>query len=151
MPGRNRQLERALQREVMFRLARAPLDAMVIGSANGAYFPARTPHERELVKRIVYQLKLDGAINPGVADLTVLWKDGSGFIELKRPASKLLFEKVTKGRASRDQIEFRERCQRFGIPYQICESWGDVRDTLVDWGRLPRDWRDADARIGRAA
>ena len=149
---RNRQIERALQREVMLRLRHAPLDAMVIGSANGIYIPARTPAEREMARRIVYQLKLDGAINPGAADLTVLWGDGCGCIELKRPETKDLLSKARRGGLSDAQREWRMRCFEHRIRHAVCENWADVRDTLIAWGRLPAGWREPEARMsGRAA
>jgi len=149
--GRNVQAERALQREVMLRLRFAPLDAIVIGSANGVFIPSRSPAERELVRRIVYQLKLDGAITPGAADLTFLWDGGCGLIELKRPQERDLLGTVRdRGRISPEQVAFRERAVDKNIPYEVCQSWAQVRDTLVEWGRLPPAWRGRDV-IGRAA
>jgi hypothetical protein len=146
-----RQAERTLQREVVLRLRHAPLDALVIGSPNGIYLPARTPAERVLAARIVAQAKAFGQLTPGAADLVVLWSTGSGCIELKRPAEKRLFDRQERGRLSPDQIAFRDNCRRYGIPYAVCESWPEVRETLQAWGRLPADWIDPDHRVGRAA
>lgn len=146
-----RQVERALQREIVTRLRAAPLDAIVIGSPNGVFFPARTPAERELVRRIVHQLKATGQLTPGAPDLVVLWRDGCGGIELKRPAEKTLLGSQPKGYSSAAQIEFAATCRVLGIRYAICASWPEVRDTLIAWGRLPASWRDAEQRIGRRA
>jgi hypothetical protein len=148
---RNRQIERGLQREVVLRLKHAPLRALMIGSANGIFIPARTPAEREMARRIVYQLKLDGAINPGAADLVFLWGDGCGCIELKRPATRDLLSKARRGELSEEQRAFRMRCFEHLIRHAVCESWADVRDTLIAWGRLPAGWREPEARVGRAA
>jgi hypothetical protein len=146
-----RQAERILQREVMARLRFAPLQALVIPSPNGFYIPARTVPERTLARRIVHQLKVDGQLLEGASDLTVLWPDGSGCIELKRPAVRTLFGKQRAGTLSDEQRQFRERCAAVGVPYVVCESWPEVRDTLIAWGRLPANYVDADQRIGRAA
>ena len=138
------QAERFLQREVMIRLRHAPLDALVIGSTNGIFIPARTAAEKVLARRVVHQMKLDGMLTPGAPDLLFLWRDGCGGIELKRPASTRLFDKRPKGRASPEQLAFKARCFELGVPYAICDSWESVRDTLVLWKRLP-------AHFGRSA
>jgi len=134
------QIERLLQREIALRLRAAPLSAKVIGSPNGAFFPARTPIERALVKRIVHQLKVDGQLTPGAPDLLFLWRGGCGCVELKRPASRTLLTSLARGVASPEQQAFRDDCEQLGIPYVICSTWDEVRETLVAWGRLPADW-----------
>ena len=146
-----RQAERLLQTEIMVRLRHAPLAAVVIGSPNGIFIPARTPAERELARRIVHQLKRGGQLTPGAADLLFLWTDGCGCIELKRPEVKQLFGKQRRGSLSPDQINFQGQCYRHGVPYEVCESWPEVREVLKSWGRLPADWLDPENRIGRAA
>lgn len=146
-----RQAERILQREIMARLRHAPLQALVVPSPNGIFIPTRNPAERTLARRIVYQLKMDGQLLPGAPDLLVLWATGSGCIELKRPAEKTLLGKQRMGTQSVDQRCFEIRCDQLVVPYAICHSWPEVRETLKDWGRLPADWQDASARIGRAA
>jgi len=137
----------------MYRLRspRLPLDAVVIGSPNGVWFPARTPAERSLAARIIHQLKVLGQLTPGAPDLLFLWRGGGGGIELKRPAERRLFDHHAKGRLSDEQQAFRERCQRHGVPYAVCESWAEVRDTLIEWGRLPANYVDPENRIGRVA
>lgn len=146
-----RQAERILQREVMLRLRHAPLAAIVVPSPNGVFIPARTPAERELARRIVHQLKLDGQLLPGAPDLLFLWQDGCGCVELKRAAEKTLLGRQRSGQLSVDQRVFRDRCDDLGIPYAVCQSWAEVRDRLKVWGRLPGNWLDAEQRIGRAA
>jgi hypothetical protein len=146
-----RQTERALQREIMTRLRHAPLDAVVQASPNGIFIPARTQAEQVMARRVVHQLKIDGQLTPGAPDLTFLWRDGSGCIELKRPAERTLLQRRQAGRLSPEQIAFREHCNLHGVPYVVCESWPDVRDTLIAWGRLPAGYTDPEQRIGRAA
>jgi hypothetical protein len=75
-------------------------------------------------------------LTPGAPDLTFLWADGCGGIELKRPAATRLFDKQQKGRPSDDQLLFRQRCFEQQVRYAICDSWPSVRDTLIAWGRL---------------
>lgn len=147
MPGS----ERILQREIMVRLRHAPLAAVVVPSPNGIFIPTRDPKERTLARRIMHQLKVDGQILAGAPDLLILWRGGSGGIELKRPAAQTLFGKQRQGVLSDDQRVFRSQCEQLGIPYAVCTSWPEVRDTLKTWGRLPADWRDPEQRIGRAA
>jgi hypothetical protein len=146
-----RQAERILQREVMARLRHAPLAAIVVPSPNGIFIPARTQAEQTLARRVVHQLKLDGQLLPGAPDLLILWDEGCGCIELKRPQNKRLFDKQRAGTLSEAQIEFRARCDYLRINYTVCQSWAEVRDTLKAWGRLPFSWQDAETRIGRAA
>jgi hypothetical protein len=146
-----RQAERILQREITLRLQFAPLDALVVPSPNGIFLPTRSPAERDLVRRIVYRLKQDGALCPGAPDLVFLWDTGCGCMELKRPAEKNLLGRQSAGQLSDDQKRFRDRCQRFCINYEVVMSWPQARDLLKTWGRLPMDWRDADQRAGRAA
>jgi hypothetical protein len=134
------QAERFLQREVMLRLRlleqRGELAAVWIGSPNGIFIPARTAAEKTLARRVVHQLKQDGMLTPGAPDLTFLWADGCGGIELKRAAASRLFDEQQKGRASPEQLLFRQRCFEQQVRYAICDSWPCVRDTLIAWGRL---------------
>lgn len=146
-----RRAELQLQREVVTRLRFAPLDAILVGSPNGFYIPARTAEERQLARRLVHQLKRDGMLTPGAPDLLFLWGDGCAGIELKRPEEKRLFDKQRRGVVSPEQTAFRMRCFELHVRYAVCESWPEVRDMLIAWGRLPAGWRDADSRIGRAA
>lgn len=146
-----RQVERLLQKEIMLRLEHAPVSAIVVPSPNGIYIPARTPEQRTLAARVVHQLKLDGQLLPGASDLLVLWRDGSGAIELKRPAAKNLLGAQAKGQLSPAQLAFRRRCEALGINFAVCHSWPEVRETLKAWGCLAPDWIDAEQRVGRRA
>jgi hypothetical protein len=146
-----RQAERNLQREVVVRLTFAPLAAIVVGSSNGVYLPARTPVERVLAARLVARLKADGSLTPGAPDLIFLWGGGCGCIELKRPEEKRLFDRARAGRLSDAQVQFQARCVMHAVRYAVCDSWPSVRDTLMSWGRLPADWVDPDNRVGAAA
>lgn len=144
-----RQVERSIQAEVMFRLKHVPLNAIVIGSCNGIYIPARTDAEKALVARIIRRLKDDGQMTVGCFDLLFLWGNGSGAIDLKRPARRTLFEHYPAGKPSDTQIEFATLCEKMGVKTAYCTSWPEVRDTLKSWGRIPADWLDAEQRIGR--
>jgi hypothetical protein len=146
-----RQAERILQREITTRLQFAPVAAVVVPSPNGIFLPTRSPTERDLVRRIVYRLKQDGALCPGAPDLLFLWATGCGCMELKRPAEKTLLGRQSAGQLSDDQKAFRALCQQLGIPYEVVMSWPQARDVLKAWGRIPRDWQDAEQRLSRAS
>jgi hypothetical protein len=137
------QIERALHQEVMLRLKSAPLAAMVIAVPNSLWIPTRTIAEKTLAARIVSQMKNNGMLTPGAPDLIFCWSDGSGFVELKRPAQRHLFGKTPKGRLSAAQKEMAEQPKLYDIRYAICDSWPSLRDTLIGWGRLPATWENA--------
>lgn len=118
------------------RLRALKPNCIIVPVPNGAFFPARTVAERTLVRRLVHQMKAEGQMMPGAADLLVLWRDGCGAIELKRPAQKTLLGKTPAGRASDAQIEFADRCAVLGIRHVYATSWEDVRKALADWGRI---------------
>jgi hypothetical protein len=147
-----RQIERDLQREVMVRLRHAPVNALILPVPNGIWIPARSDTEKVLVARLIALLKADGLLTSGIADLLVLWRDGSGALELKRPASRSLIGKHHQaGRPSDAQKDFAASCVALGIRHAYCTSWPEVRDTLIAWGRLPQGYVDPEHRIGRAA
>jgi hypothetical protein len=128
-----RQIERALQAEVMLRLRYYPVIALPI--PNSMFIPTRSPAEKEMTRRIVYQMKNSGMLVAGAPDLAVLWRGGAGFIELKRPASTdLLGNKRAAGRPSERQVEFAERCAELHINHAYCSSWDEVRAALTGWG-----------------
>jgi len=141
-----RQAERVLQREIMLRLQHAPLQAIVVPSPNGVYLPARSPAERELARRLIHGLKVGGSLLPGAPDLTFLWEGGGGCVELKRPSEKTLFGRQRPGQLSDDQKRFRDRCAAIGVPYEVCQSWPQVRELLKAWGRLPEGWYEPEVR-----
>ena len=141
-----RQAERVLQQEITTRLRFAPLSAIVVPSPNGIFLPTRSPAERDLVRRIVHQLKVGGSLLPGAPDLLFLWDGGCGCMELKRPAEKTLIGKQRAGELSDDQKRFRERCADLGVDYEVVMSWPQARELLKRWGRLPDDWYEPDAR-----
>jgi hypothetical protein len=134
------ELERPLQHEVMLRLQSAPLAALVFPIPNGIYLPARTPAEKTLVARVIYQLKLQGGLVPGAPDLVFLGPRSCGAIELKRPATRTLFGKHARGSLSPVQRAMQKSFAQHGVNYAICESWDEVRDILVSWQMLPGDW-----------
>lgn len=130
------QIERALHTEIAWRLKPLHPDCIIVPVPNGAWLPARTKEERALVARIVSRLKSEGQLLPGAADLCVLWDDGSGTIELKRPATRTLLERLPAGRPSDAQLEFAQRCAEHGVRHCYATSWEEVRAALVDWGRM---------------
>lgn len=123
-------LERALQTEVLYRLARYPVVALSV--PNGIYLPAHSDAERVLVSRIVRRMKDDGMMTPGAPDLVLLGERGGLCVELKRPASRDLFGRRPKGRLSPEQRAFRERCVDAGVEYLIAECWEDIECRLSE-------------------
>ncbi len=132
------QAERALHEEVMLRLrvASPPLRCVIVPVPNGTWIPARTPAERSLVARLVARMKAEGQMLPGAADLLCLWEDGSGAIELKRPAEHTLLGKRQAGRPSDAQKEFAALCAAHGVRHIYAHSWDEVHTALTDWGRI---------------
>ena len=122
-------IERALQTEIAWRLKRYPVIAVPI--PNSVYFPARTEAERSIIARVVSQMKSDGMLTPGSPDLVLLGERGALCVELKRPASRDLFNRRPKGRLSPEQRQFRDRCERVGVPYVVAHCWEDVEEALL--------------------
>jgi hypothetical protein len=128
----------------MLRLRAYPVIALPI--PNSMFIPTRSPAEKGMVKRVVYQMKNAGMLVAGVSDLVVLWgcfvmgdssnaQGGAGCIELKRPASTdLLGNKRAAGRPSERQVEFAERCAELHINHAYCSSWDEVYAALMEWG-----------------
>jgi hypothetical protein len=130
------QAERILHEEVMLRLQSLRPRCVVVPIPNGAWFPARTPSERSLIARLVARMKAEGQMLPGAADLLCLWEDGSGAIELKRPAEHSLLGKRPAGRPSDAQKEFAALCAMHGVRHVYATSWDEVHAALADWERL---------------
>ena len=124
------QLERSLQTEILYRLARYPVVAIAV--PNGIFLPARTEEERVLVRRIVARMRDDGMLTPGAPDLVIAGERRAVMVELKRPASRDLFGRKPKGRLSPEQKAFRDRCIVSGVDYMIASSWEDVQCMLPE-------------------
>ena len=124
------QLERTLQTEILYRLARYPV--VPIAVPNGLYMPARTEEERVLVRRIVARMRNDGMLTPGAPDLVLLGEKRALCLELKRPASRDIFMKRPKGRLSPEQRAFRDRCVDCGVEYLVADCWEDVQHVLPE-------------------
>ena len=132
---RHRQIERALQQEIALRLKMAGV--LFVPVPNGVWLPAHTPAERELVKRIIHQMKQQGSLVPGAPDGIVMRDGKAGCIEFKREAAvDVLGHKTPAGKSSDEQKEFRARAEEAGVPYAICSNWEDVRNCLTEWGML---------------
>jgi hypothetical protein len=83
-------------------------------------------------------MKDEGQMLPGAADLLCLWRDGSGAIELKRPAERTLLGKRPAGRPTDAQKEFAALCERHAVRHVYATTWEEVYAALKDWGRLPK-------------
>jgi hypothetical protein len=131
------QIERTLQIEVGWRLAAAKPDCVVFAIPNGVFLPTHTEQEKIIARRLIARLKAEGQLTPGAPDLVVLWRDGSGVIELKRDAQLSLLGKLPAGRPSDTQRGVAAQCAAFGIHHRYCHSWDEVHLALRQWGRLP--------------
>ncbi len=63
-------------------------------------------------------------LRSGVADLVVWWPDGIGYVEVKD----------RKGKQSKRQIVFEQKCKDHGIDYRLVRSVEDVRAILKEKG-----------------
>jgi hypothetical protein len=124
------QLERNLQTEILYRLARYPVVACAV--PNGIFLPAHNEAERVLVRRIVARMRDDGMLTPGAPDLVIAGERRCVMVELKRPASRDLFGRKPKGRLSPEQKAFRDRCVDCGVDYTVASSWEDVQCMLPE-------------------
>ena len=124
------QLERNLQTEMLWRLARYPVICAAI--PNGLWIPSRDDKERELAARIVARMKSDGMLTPGAPDLVIAGEKRCVMVELKRPASRDLFGRKPKGRLSPEQKAFQQRCIDCGVEYLVADCWEDVLHILPE-------------------
>jgi len=122
------QLERSLQTEILYRLARYPVVACAV--PNGIFLPAHNEAERVLVRRIVARMRDDGMLTPGAPDLVIAGERRCVMVELKRPASRDLFGRKPKGRLSPEQKTFQQRCVDVGVEYIVAECWEDIAAVL---------------------
>jgi hypothetical protein len=119
----------------LFRLKRYPVLGIPI--PNSIYFPARNDAERQIIARVVSQMKSSGQILPGAPDIVAMWSGGAGMLEIKRAASKDLFgRRQPAGRASPEQKEMEKRAAAIGVNYAFVHSWDEARDKLHEWGAL---------------
>jgi len=124
------QLERSLQTEILYRLARYPVVAIAV--PNGIFLPARTEEERVLVRRIVARMRDDGMLTPGAPDLCIAGKKRCVMVELKREHSRDLFMRRPRGRLSPEQKMFKQRCVDAGVEYLVAYCWEDVQVILPE-------------------
>ena len=124
------QLERNLQSEILYRLARYPVVAVPV--PNGIWLPAHNEAERVVVARLMARMKSDGMLVPGAPDLVLMGEKRALCIELKRSASRDLFGRKPKGRLSPEQKAFRDRCVDCGVDYTVASSWEDVQCMLPE-------------------
>ena len=124
------QLERNLQSEILYRLARYPVVAVPV--PNGIWLPAHNEAERAVVARLMARMKTDGMLVPGAPDLILMGEQRAVCVELKRSASRDLFGRKPKGRLSPEQKAFRERCIDTGVEYIVAECWEDVQCVLPE-------------------
>ena len=124
------QLERTLQTEILYRLARYPVVAIAV--PNGIFLPARGDAERVLVRRIVARMRDDGMLTPGAPDLVIAGEKRAVMVELKREHSRDLFMKRPCGRLSPEQKMFKQRCVDAGVEYLVAYCWEDVQAVLPE-------------------
>ena len=124
------QLERNLQSEILYRLARYPVVAIPV--PNGIWLPAHNEAEKAVVARLMARMKSDGMLTPGAPDLVIAGERGAVCVELKRPASRDLFGRKPKGRLSPEQKTFQQRCVDCGVDYTVASTWEDVACLLPE-------------------
>ena len=124
------QLERSLQCEILYRLARYPV--VPIAVPNGIFLPAHNEAEKAVVARLMARMKSDGMLTPGAPDLVIAGERRCVMVELKRPASRDLFGRKPKGRLSPEQKAFQQRCVDCGVEYIVASSWDDIQCVLPE-------------------
>jgi len=124
------QLERGLQTEILYRLARYPVVAIPV--PNGIWLPAHNEAERVVVARLMARMKSDGMLVPGAPDLVLIGEERAICVELKRSASRDLFGRKPKGRLSPEQKAFQQRCVNCGVEYLVASSWEDIEYILPE-------------------
>jgi len=124
------QLERTLQQEILYRLARYPVVAVPV--PNGIWLPAHNEAERTVVARLMARMKSDGMLVPGAPDLVLMGERRAVCVELKRSASRDLFGRKPKGRLSPEQKAFEQRCIDCGVEYIVADCWEHVEAILPE-------------------
>jgi hypothetical protein len=124
------QLERSLQTEILYCLARYPVVAIPV--PNGIWLPAHNEAERVVIARLMARMKTDGMLTPGAPDLVLMGEKRAVCVELKRSASRDLFGRKPRGRLSPEQKAFRQRCVDTGVDYLVATSWEDVQHILPE-------------------
>lgn len=134
------QVERPLHEDIATRLKilrnQGMLRCVYFPVPNGVFIPARTEEEKNLVRRIIYQMKNAGLLLPGVADWIFLWDTGCGTLEEKKPPTRTLLGTSPRGRLSVPQIAFGDWCQEMGVDHRVVEDWAGVLKALKEWGRV---------------
>ena len=124
------QLERSLQTEILYRLARYPVVAIPV--PNRLWIPSHNEAERAVVARLMARMKSDGMLLPGSPDLILMGERRAVCVELKRPASRDLFGRKPKGRLSPEQKAFEQHCIDCGVEYIVASSWDDIAAVLPE-------------------
>jgi len=82
---------------------------------------------------------------PGCPDFLFAWGTGGGGIELKIEAAqgsmvpvggKLAVRKGRRTYQGDGQRDFERWCAEQGVKYAVARRWGEMRETLMEWGRL---------------
>lgn len=126
--------ERTLLAECLLRLRAGGYPVIALATPNGLHIPARSEEEQRIKARIINRMRADGMLLAGAPDLVLLWPQGGGFAELKRPAHRDIFGYHAAGQASQDQLAFAERCRKLGINHAYVRSWDGLKDRLGEWG-----------------
>lgn len=130
------QAERTLLQECLLRLRQYPVIA--IATPNGLHIPVHRPGDDRIKARILARMRADGMLLNGCPDLVLVWRNGGGLVELKRPAHRDIFGFHPAGQPSEDQKEFARRCGSLGVNHAYCRSWDDLRERLAEWGAITR-------------
>lgn len=147
-PLRNVKLqpEQVLQVAVADMLRAASLEGRL--RANWTAIPQELPlpgSVQRMAAMIGLKRKAMGCL-PGSSDLVFTWRDGAGWIELKRPAGdqlrmavtngELKLAKPTKGQLSSGQRDFRQWIAQHTGRHAVCTTVKEVQGVLFRWGVL---------------
>lgn len=80
------------------------------------------PNEGKRTKTTAGRLKAMGLL-PGIADLCIIFEGRAHFAEVK----------TQRGRLSTRQKDFRDLCERFGVPWAIFRSVEEAKRQLEEW------------------
>jgi hypothetical protein len=146
------QPEQRLQVEVADALRAASLEGRL--RANWTAIPQELPLPgtvQRMAAMIGIKRKAMGCL-PGSPDLVFTWRNGGGWIELKRPAGQQLRMAVTngtlkaakpaKGSLSPGQRDFRQWIDQHTCRHAVCTSAKEVLGVLYRWGILDLEGDD---------
>lgn len=121
--------ESALQSEIMLRLRLQHPELVACAIPNGMWLFGA---DKTRAAIIVRNMKRDGLLTPGAADIVIVGQGRLAFFELKVPPSRdLLGKRRQAGQLSVDQRLFAARCIACGVPYFVCHDWLEVEAAIA--------------------